>query len=206
MHTVDTSPTLSRAQDKAPSPETSDEALIASIAAGDRRAMELLFGRHNVRIYRFILHIIGDALLAEDIVSEVFLDVWRGAGRFKERSQVSTWLLAIARYKALTAGRRRTEAQLNDDAGAATVDDAANPKAGAHEAMRLPPSQREIVDLVYYHEKTVAEVAQIIGIPPGTVKTRMFGARTRMAELAAADADAFMILRPATPTLIRRPR
>src|SRR5215472_10961702 len=81
----------------------SDEALIGSIAAGDRRAMQALYARYSVRIYRFVLRLTKDSSLAEDLVSEIFLDVWRGAERFKAKSQVSTWMLAIARHKALSA-------------------------------------------------------------------------------------------------------
>jgi RNA polymerase sigma-70 factor (ECF subfamily) len=104
-----------------------------------------------------------------------------------------TWLLAIGRYKAMSALRGRTEAQLDDDTSSALVDEADDPEAAAHHMtrgavirrclMQLPPALREIIDLIYYHEKSVAEVAQIVGIPPGTVKTRMFHARSRLAAL-----------------------
>src|ERR1051325_8476515 len=95
-------------------PETSDESLVGLIAGGDKRAMQVLYARHNVRVYRFILRLTGNASTAEDLVSEVFLDVWRQAEAFESKSQVSTWLLAIARYKALSALRRRTDEQLDD--------------------------------------------------------------------------------------------
>src|SRR5438046_4463079 len=87
-----------------------DAALIRSIAAGDKHAMQILFARHNVRVFRFLLRFVGDTSAAEDLVSDVFLDVWRQASRFQARSQVSTWLLAIARNKALSALRRRSTA------------------------------------------------------------------------------------------------
>jgi len=86
---------------RAPVQDSSDEALISLIADGDKRAMQVLYARHNVRVYRFILRLTGNQSLAEDLVSEVFLDVWRQAEGFESKSQVSTWLLAIARYKAL---------------------------------------------------------------------------------------------------------
>ena len=95
-------------------PGTSDEALLSAIAAGDKEAMQALYMRHNVRVYRFVLRLIGDAASAEDIVSEVFLDVWRQADRFKAKSRVSTWILAIARYKALSALRTRPKEQLDE--------------------------------------------------------------------------------------------
>jgi RNA polymerase sigma-70 factor (ECF subfamily) len=80
--------------------QTSDEALVQLIASGDKKALQVLFARHNVRVYRFILRFLGDESSAEDLVSEVFFDVWRQADRFESRSQVSTWLMAIARNKA----------------------------------------------------------------------------------------------------------
>src|SRR6267142_1365868 len=86
---------------------TSDEMLLESIAVGGRTAMHTLYSRHNVRIYRFVLRIVRDTTMAEDLVSQVFLDVWRTASQFEGRSQVSTWLLSIARFKALTALRQR---------------------------------------------------------------------------------------------------
>ena len=86
---------------------TSDEALIGRIATGDKVAMQVLFARHHVRVYRFVLRLVRDQTKAEDLISEVFLDVWRQAGKFEARSAVSTWLLAIARYKALSARRLR---------------------------------------------------------------------------------------------------
>jgi len=170
-----------------------DEALIALIAKGHKRAMELLFARHSVRVHRFVCRLTGDPLLAEEIVSDVFLAVWRGAENFEVKSRVSTWLLAIARHKAIAVLRRRKELQLDDEDAAAIADGANGPETSVQEAnrsaiiqrclMRLSPSHREIIDLVYYHEKSVAEAAQIVGIPEGTVKTRMLRARLRMAEL-----------------------
>ena len=86
---------------------TTDEMLLEGIAEGNRTAMHTLYARHNVRVYRFILRIVRDTTMAEDLVSQVFLDVWRTARQFEGRSQVSTWLLSIARFKALTSLRQR---------------------------------------------------------------------------------------------------
>src|SRR6185503_3556424 len=81
---------------------TSDEVLIGRIAGGDRLAMQVLFARHHVRVYRFVLRFVRNEATAEDLISEVFLDVWRQAGKFEGRSSVSTWMLSIARFKALS--------------------------------------------------------------------------------------------------------
>src|SRR5215469_13867131 len=172
---------------------TSDEALIARIASGDRLAMQVLFARHHVRIYRFVLRLVRDQWKAEDLISEVFLDVWRQADRFEARSTVSTWLLAIARFKALSALRRKPDEELDDESAAAIEDDADDPEMALAKKdrsavirkclMGLSTEHREIIDLIYYHEKSVEEVAKIVGIPENTVKTRMFYARKRLGEL-----------------------
>jgi RNA polymerase sigma-70 factor (ECF subfamily) len=158
--------------------------------------MQVLFARHHVRVYRFVLRLVNDASVAEDTISEVFLDVWRQAGRFEGRSAVSTWLLSIARFKALSVLRKRTDEELDEDAAAAIPDTADTPEISLQKKDKsavlrecltsLTPEHREIIDLVYYHEKSVEEAAQIIGIPENTVKTRMFYARKRLSELLKA--------------------
>jgi RNA polymerase sigma-70 factor (ECF subfamily) len=170
-----------------------DETLIARIARGDRLAMQVLFARHHVRIYRYVLRLFHDASTAEDVVGDVFLDVWRQASRFEGRSAVSTWLIAIARFKALSLLRKHREDAL-DEKTAETIEEPSDDpeiaveKRDKGEKLRkclagLSREHREIIDLVYYHEKSVEEVAAIVGIPENTVKTRMFYARKRLAEL-----------------------
>jgi RNA polymerase sigma-70 factor, ECF subfamily len=173
-------------------PVASEEALIGRIADGDETAMRALFARHHVKVFRFVLGIVKDRTVAEDVVGEVFLDVWRHAARFEARSSVSTWLLAIARYKTLDVMRRhRTHEEL--DQALAVADPSENPEATAATRNRdnllrsclakLSPSHREILDLVYYHEEPIEAVAKLIGIPLNTVKTRMFYARRHLAFL-----------------------
>jgi RNA polymerase sigma-70 factor (ECF subfamily) len=176
--------------------ETSDADLMQAISQGDRQAMQVLFARHNVRIYRFALRFVNDEGTAEDLVSEVFLEVWRQAEKFEARCQVSTWLLAIARNKALSILRRKTTEEMDEDVAEFIEDTSDNPEVVMQKRQRteimldcikqLSPAHREIIDLVYYHEKTIEEVATIIGIPLNTVKTRMFYARKRIAELMVA--------------------
>jgi RNA polymerase sigma-70 factor (ECF subfamily) len=176
--------------------DTSDETLVALIAQRDKRALQQLYSRHHIRIYRFALRFLNDEAAAEDTVSEVFIDVWRQAERFEGRSQVTTWLLAIARNKALSLLRRRSSEELDDEVAEFIEDPSDNPEAAMLKSQRasvlqdcltqLSPAHREIVDLVYYHEKSVEEVAEIISVPANTVKTRMFYARKRIGELMAA--------------------
>jgi RNA polymerase sigma-70 factor, ECF subfamily len=171
----------------------SDEVLIGRIANGDRLAMQVLFARHHVRVYRFVLRLVRNEAKAEDLISEVFLDIWRQAGKFEGRAAASTWMLSIARFKALSALRKRTEEELDEEAAGAIEDQTDNPEVSLAKkdkavALRqclgkLSAEHREVVDLVYYHEKSVEEVAGIVGIPEATVKTRMFYARRKLSEL-----------------------
>ncbi len=173
--------------------QSCDSELLGRIADNDKLAMRVLFARHNVRVHRFVWRIVGDGDLAEDIVNEVFVEIWRSAGRFDGNSQVSTWILGIARFKALSALRRRKDDALDGVAAEAIPDTADDPEVAAQKMDRvaimrecmshLSRAHREIIDLVYYHDKSIDEAAEIVGIPTNTVKTRMFHARKRMSEL-----------------------
>jgi RNA polymerase sigma-70 factor, ECF subfamily len=126
--------------------------------------------------------------MAEKLLIDVFLDVWRNAASFDGRSSVSTWLLALAKTKALTARRSKPDAELATTVPAAS-DELELPLQGSreevlrHSLARLSRKYGEIIDLVYYHGKSVKEVAQIVGTEERTVKSRMYGARRRFAEL-----------------------
>jgi len=178
----------------------SDTTLIAATAIGDKFALRTLYARHHVRVYRFLLRLVHNEAVAEDLLADVFLDVWRKADRFAGRSQVSTWLLAIARHKALSALRRPMAEVLDDEAAERIEDPADNAEAalGKREtraALRdsleqLSPAHREMVDLVYYHGRTIEEAAAIVGVPVGTAKTRMFYARKQLRSAMAARGEA----------------
>ena len=172
-----------------------DEVLIAKIAKGDRSAMEALFARYRVRVFKFVLRLVRNEAIAEELNSDVFVDIWRQAGTFEGRAAVSTWIFSIARFKALNALQRRTEDEL-DEAKAETIEDNADDpetvlaKKDKAAVLRqcldaLSSEHREIVNLVYYQHKSVEEVSGIVGIPEATVKTRMFYARKKLSELLA---------------------
>jgi RNA polymerase sigma-70 factor, ECF subfamily len=180
--------------------EEADEALIGAIASGDDGAMTRLYERYKIRVFRFIVRIVGDATLAEDLLSEVFLEIWRQAGKFRMHSQVSTWILAIARFKAWSArGQVRQDADIDDVEGRRIEDSTDSPETAALKndralqlrgcLARLSPEHQEIIDLAYYHEKTITEIAQIIQVPRNTVKTRMFYARKRLEGLLRRHED-----------------
>jgi RNA polymerase sigma-70 factor, ECF subfamily len=172
---------------------SSDETLIERIARGDKLAMQALFARHRTPVYRWLRRFVDNETAAEDLLSEVFLDVWLQAGRFEGRSSVSTWLMSIARFKALSARRRRIDSELDEKTETTVADPADDPEAALQKKdrgeqlrqalTRLSSEHREIIDLVYYHEQSVDECAEILGIPAATVKTRMFYARKKLAEM-----------------------
>jgi len=165
------------------------------IASGDQLAMRALFARHHVAVYRFAIRIGGDETAADDIVSQVFFDVWRLAATFEGRSTVSTWLLSITRHKALSAlrqRRRHSDVGLDNEAVCNIIDPVDDPEVALQKnhlnsdlrqcLTHLSPIHREVIDLVYYHEKSVKEVATIVNATEATVKTRMFYARKKLAK------------------------
>jgi RNA polymerase sigma-70 factor (ECF subfamily) len=173
----------------------SDKILIRSMANGDKRAFKLLYVRHHMRIFRFVIRLVGNESTAEEVVNDVFLQAWRHAQGFKGNSQVGTWLLAIARFKAISKCRRRSEDQLNEGTAAVIEDCSDTPSVAMEKRERsailqkclakLSPIHRDVINLIYYQGKKVEEVAQFTGAPISTIRTRMHYARNRMAELLA---------------------
>jgi len=169
-----------------------DAVLIRRVAAADRTAMHTLFSRHHVAVYRFVLQRTRDKALAEDVTSDIFLDVWRHAGKFEGRSTVLTWILAIARRKIFAARLDPRTVELDSDIAADREDNADDPDAPLQARdrstilrrciTRLSAEHREVIDLVYYQEQSMESVATILGIPRNTAKTRVFYARRRLAD------------------------
>lgn len=177
-----------------------DRALVDRVAKGDRAAVRLLFMRHHARVYRFVARQTGSEMMADDIANEVFLELWKQAPSFEGRSEVSTWLLGIARFKALSMLRKKKEDWIDDDDAAQVPDGADTPevvtmKEDKAAALRrfvdaLPEEHRTVIDLAYYHGQSVTEIGEVLGIPVATVKTRMFYARKKLGEaLKAAGYD-----------------
>ncbi len=170
-----------------------DRDLIRRIAARDQTAMTALYARHHVRLYRYLARLTRNEAVAEELMNEVFLETWRKAGSYEGRSSVSTWLFSIGHNRAISLMRKRGEAALDEAATAQIADEEDTPevalqKRGKADIMRacierLSPDHRAIIDLVYYHDASVTEAAEIVGIPENTVKTRMFYARKKLAEM-----------------------
>jgi RNA polymerase sigma-70 factor, ECF subfamily len=173
-----------------------DRQLIAGLAADDQRALRTLIARHQLRVFRFIVRIVRNEAVAEELTNEVFLEAWRNAKTFEGRSSPSTWLLSIAHNRAVSALRKRREQSWDEETANEIADSGDDPEVVAQKAdkgaiMRrcidgLSAEHRAIIDLVYYHEQSVAEASVVLGIPEATVKTRMFYARKRLSELLKA--------------------
>ncbi|WFU78219.1 sigma-70 family RNA polymerase sigma factor [Bradyrhizobium sp. CIAT3101] len=181
--------------------DASDEMLLKNVAEGDKAAMHIIFARHRERVSRFIQRLARNPAVVDDLVNQVFLDVWRSANRFENRARVATWLFSIARFKAIGTWRERTHEDLDQADALGVVDaqdtpDMALDREETKSILRacidkLSPAHREIIELLYYREKSVAEVSGMIGIPQATVKSRIFYARKRLARnLTEAGFDA----------------
>jgi RNA polymerase sigma-70 factor (ECF subfamily) len=170
-----------------------DRELMRRMVARDQTAMSALYARHHVRLYRYLVRLTRNEAIAEELMNEVFLESWRKAASYEGRSSVSTWLISIGHNRAISVLRKRSEEALDDNMAVSIADEGDTPevalqKSGKAAVMRacmdeLSVDHREIIDLIYYHDKSVAEAAEILGIPENTVKTRMFYARKKLAEL-----------------------
>jgi RNA polymerase sigma-70 factor (ECF subfamily) len=170
----------------------SDEALLSLVAASDDDALAALYDRFGRVAYGLALRILRDETLAQDAVQEAFLGVWRAAGRFTaERSKPSTWLLTLVHRRAVDLvrreERRRTEPlQPETEPEGVEPPDEAEQLTQRHAiraALReLPPEQREAIELAYYGGYTQSELAERLGQPLGTIKSRMFTGLARLRE------------------------
>lgn len=164
-----------------------DAALIRAIAGGDMRALNELYARHGANILSYLSSFLNDRQLAEEVLQDVMMAVWNHAGQFRGDSKVRTWLLTIARNRAINTRRRTTPnlVQFDDvldmDAGDTTPLEKVERKHRSElmrEALnRLPPAYQEILLLVFYHQLSGVEIAEVLGISTGTVKSRLHRAK-----------------------------
>ncbi len=169
----------------------SDEAVLALIARADEQALSELYRRFGRLAYGLAYRILRDDALAQDAVQEAFLGVWRAAGRFTaERAKPSTWLLTLVHRRAVDLvrreERRRTEPLQPDSESTDSAPDELellSERQSIREALRkLPPEQREAIELAYYGGYTQSELAERLGQPLGTIKSRMFTGLARLRE------------------------
>ncbi|MGB2983159.1 MAG: sigma-70 family RNA polymerase sigma factor [Candidatus Bipolaricaulia bacterium] len=163
----------------------SDQELLAAVASRDKAAFQALFERHADRVFRFAMSIVRNAHLAEEVMQETMIAVWRSARRFEGRSKASTWILGIARNLAHNLLRKEKRGNRMPEIKTTAPDpaDGAEREVRVQRAMEaLTDAQREVLHLVYYEELGVREAAAVLGIPEGTVKSRMFHARKTLAK------------------------
>jgi RNA polymerase sigma factor (sigma-70 family) len=185
----------SPAHQPSPSPEEDDLILIRRVAAKDRQAFETLYHRYAPRLHRYLSKLIRQTELIEEVLDDAMLVVWQNASRFNHTSRVSTWMFGIAYHKALKALARSSN-RARDMPPAVPEDwiDHEGPEGAitrqerhstlAHALETLPPELRTVVELTFYEGCSYQEIADAIGCPMNTVKTRMFHARKRLAQIS----------------------
>jgi len=165
-----------------------DRALLRRISRGDERALEDLYARHGGALFGYLLLLSSDRGLAEEVLQDTLVAAWRGAGRFRGGSSVKTWLFGIGRRRMRDAQRKRGLPSF-DGEGLLEALPAREP--GPEEALsrsesgaeleqcieRLSEPNREALALVFFHELSYAEAAEVLGVPIGTVKSRLSNAK-----------------------------
>ncbi|MEX2210549.1 MAG: sigma-70 family RNA polymerase sigma factor [Gaiellaceae bacterium] len=175
----------------------SDEALVALVARGEEDALAELYDRLGGIAYSLALRILRDRALAEDAVQEAFLSVWRSASRFvPERARAQSWLLTLVHRRAVDLVRRedvrRAEPLADVETGGTETAEEATWLRFERERVQtalktLPDQQRELIELAYYGGFTQSQLADRVGVPLGTIKSRMFTGLTRLGELLRDD-------------------
>jgi len=174
--------------------DASDGELLDRVGDRDRRAFEVLYHRYHRRLFGYLLRLTaGRVEMVEEVLNDAMLVVWRSASDFRGRSRVSTWVFGIAYRKALKAlARRKRQRETNEDEAPEPVapggpehdlDRGETARAVSAALASLPAEQRAVVELTYYRQLPYREIAEIVGCPVNTVKTRMFHARRRLREL-----------------------
>ena len=161
-------------------------AMMTAIAGGDKQALASLYRVLETPVFRFIRSRLNDHFEAGDILHDVFIEVWRSAGRFEGRSKVQTWIFGIAYRKVIDAHRRRGRVDVTDEFPDA-ADDGPDPEAclaSAEEAEHvrhclgtLKDDHRAAIAMAFYEDMTYGEIAEVAGVPEGTIKTRVFHAK-----------------------------
>ncbi len=182
------------AQDSHDADAETDHALILRIAAGDSRALEALYQRHGLALLRYLTGQVADRTQAEEALQDVMLAVWRGAAGFRSESSVRTWLISIARHRAINVRTRHVSPDHDSFADAESTALDAPPlidnlvqqsEFGELRAAirQLPAAQRETLELVFYHALSGPEAAHVMGVAHGTVKSRLHRALATLRNL-----------------------
>lgn len=164
-----------------------DQQLLAQVASGNESGLRELYQRHSAVMLRLLRRLTGDAGTAEEILQETWLAVWRSARTYRGSASVRAWLLGVARRQAHNRLRRTTPPTVDLDSAPEPADRAANVEGEALAAMdrrrilaamdRLPDTHRTVVVLALVEELPYSDIAEVVGIPVGTVKSRMSKAK-----------------------------
>jgi RNA polymerase sigma-70 factor (ECF subfamily) len=173
-----------------------DVELVARIATGDKRAFETLFSAYGERVFRYAHRMVSDVSRAEEVTNDVMMEIWKNAGKFERRSKVSTWILGITRYLALNAVRGKKldtvdiddAPEIADGSQSAQSEVLARDRDALAEKLRgalghLSDNHRDVIELTFFQGCSYQEIAEIVGCPENTVKTRMFHARKQLKEV-----------------------
>lgn len=173
----------------------SDEALVALVERGDEGALAELYDRLGRMAYGLALRVLRDERHAEDAVQEAFLQVWQSAASYRaERAKASTWILTLVHRRAVDVVRRENRRQadpLTDDSAVGQAPEQTEEAAWLRferervqtALKQLPDVQREALELAYYGGFSQSELAERLGVPLGTIKSRMFAGLARLREL-----------------------
>lgn len=179
--------------------ETVEREWLQEIANGDRTAFERFYQAYHRRVFGYLFRMVNSAETAEELATDVLVEVWKGAKRFRGGSRVSTWVLGIARYKALSSLRKSPPPTTDVDEARDLTDGAESQdetlmKSSLQGTIRvalgkLSQKHREVLELTYYQELSCEEIAEVMDCPRNTVKTRMFHARKQLKTLLEVDAS-----------------
>jgi RNA polymerase sigma-70 factor, ECF subfamily len=176
--------------------EASDNELIHGMAQGNAHALDALYARHGPSLLGYLTGQLGDnRQLAEEVLQDVMLAAWKSAPRFRGDAKVRTWLIAIARNQAINYRRKRKlqwvelhETYDSDSTGPLERMERASRAERLHEAIQqLPAQQRETLELVFFHQLSGLEAAEIMGVSEGTVKSRLHRAKDTLRGLLSEE-------------------
>ena len=175
--------------------DADDRRLLERIARRDRVAFETFFRAHGSSVHRFVRDLVRDDGLAEELTSDVMVEVWRSAAKYGGRSRARTWVFGIAHHKAIDALRKRRATLVPLDALLGAASDVESPEAAALRAEErrrldgalasLSPEHRAVLELTYVEGFSQKEIADIVDCPLATVKTRAFYAKQRLRDALA---------------------
>lgn len=174
-------------------PADEERRIVARLARGEGRALEELYARFGHALFGYLLTLVTDRRLAEEVLQDAFVAAWRGAGAYRGESSVKTWLFGIARRRARDATRRREPAMVAEEAMEVLADPGLGPEevsmiAARKEELtacvgRLASHHQEVLTLVLFHGLPYGEAAEVLGVPVGTLKSRLHGARKALGKM-----------------------